>query len=180
MSLFPYVLFLHVVSAIGLFAALALEWASVRKLARSTTYEQAREWAGLWSALLPVGLPAILVVLVSGIYLASTLGPGVWRAGWVEVAVPSVVLVAIAGAVVGPRRNRLRGALASGVGSLSSDLRVQLGHPLLVASWRWRFALLTGIVFVMTAKPASRGAFVAIGSFALAGIVWSAFRRKAV
>jgi hypothetical protein len=176
MAIFPIVLFLHVFSAIGLFVALALEWASLRKLGRSTTYEQARDWTGLWSTLLPLGLPAVLVVLTTGIYLAATLGPGMWTATWVKAAVPALVLVALAGAVVGPRRSRLRSALASGAGSLSSDLRLQLGHPLLVASWRWRAALLTGLVFLMTAKPESSGALLAIGSFAIAGLAWSALR----
>lgn len=37
-------LFLHIVAALGLFAALALEWTSLFYLRRSVTVEQARQW----------------------------------------------------------------------------------------------------------------------------------------
>jgi hypothetical protein len=96
----------------------------------------------------------------------------------VKAAVPTLVLVAIAGAVVGPRRNRLLRSLASGAGPLSGDLVLQLRHPLLIASWRLRAALLTELVFLMTAKPASHTALAAIASFAVLGAAWSAIQPK--
>src|SRR5262245_66301543 len=92
----------------GLFAALAIEGVSLRSLRRATSYEQAREWAGVWSVLVPLGVPSVLVVLASGIYLATTLG--LWQFGWVEVAVAPLALVAVAGAVGRARRKRLRKA----------------------------------------------------------------------
>ncbi len=169
LTLYQIVLFLHVASAVELFGVLALEGVSLRGLARSVTYEQAREWAGLWSLLLPLGLPAAIVVLASGIYLATK--GGSWDLSWVGPAVPVYVLVVVAGAIVGPRRNRLWSVIAAGAGPLPSDVHLDLCHPLLSASWRLRTALLSGLLFVMTVKP--QWALWAITSFALLGTFWS-------
>jgi hypothetical protein len=55
LSLHRLVLFVHIVSAVTMFATLAIEWISLRGLATATTYEEARDWSGLWSLLLPLG-----------------------------------------------------------------------------------------------------------------------------
>ena len=176
MDLHHAILFCHVAGMMGLFGALIIEGISLRALRRAASYEQAREWAGLWSLLLPLGLPSLLIVLASGIYLATTLG--VWEVGWVQAAVPTLVLVAVTGGIVGPRRNRVRAALATGAGPLPRDLRMQLGQPLFLASWRFRAALIAALVFDMTARPTAGGAWL-IAAGVLAGIVvslpaWSA------
>ena len=163
------ILFCHVAAMGGLFAAIAIEWASLRFVRRATSSEQAREWTRLWSLLQPIGIPSVVVILASGIYLATTLG--VWELGWVEVAVPTLIMVAVAGGVVGPRRNRLQMAIAKSAGPLPVDLQTQLRQPLLVASWRFRAALLIGLVFEMVARPESSGVLV-MAAFALIGICW--------
>jgi len=38
-----FVVFLHVAAAMGLLVTLAIEWVSLRGLAQSTSYEQARD-----------------------------------------------------------------------------------------------------------------------------------------
>ena len=163
------VVFLHVASAVVLFAVLAIEWVSLRGVRGSRTYGEAREWSGLWRLLPRFGLPATLLVLASGIYLASI--AGMWRLSWVAVALPTYVGVIMAGGVIGPRRSRVRSALTTGTNSLSSEVRRQLRDPLLMASWRWRAALLVGILFVMTVKPG--WSVWAVGGSALLGGVWS-------
>ena len=150
MDLHRIIVFLHVAGMAGLFAALAIEGVSLRSLKRATSYEQAREWAGVWTLLVPLGVPSVLVVLASGIYLATTLG--LWEFGWVEVAVPTLVLVAVAGGIVGPRRNRLRKSIGTNAGALPNGLKAELRDVLLVASWRFRAALLLALVFEMTTK----------------------------
>jgi hypothetical protein len=171
MDLYRLALFCHVLAAVGLFAALAVEWLGVRHLRASTSYEQAREWLQPFKLLLPLGMPATLVALSSGIYLATTMSA--WELGWVKLAVPTLVVVAITGAIVGPRRARLSAAIAKGAGPLTADLVAQLRHPLPVASWRVRFALLAGLLFEMTVKPDLRGDVIVMGGTALVGLVWS-------
>jgi hypothetical protein len=170
MDLHRLIVFCHVAAMIGLVAALVVEGISLTSLRRATSYEQAREWAGLWSVLVPLGLPSLLVVLASGIYLASTLA--VWEFGWARAAIPTLVLVAVAGGIAGPRRSRLRAALATSAGPLPRDLRMQLRQPLFLASWRFRAALILGLVFDMTAKP-DLGVVLLISAAALFGIVVS-------
>lgn len=182
MDLHRLVLFGHVAAMIGLFAALIVEGISLTSLRRATSYEQAREWTGLWSLLVPLGLPSLVAVLASGIYLATTLG--VWDSGWARAAIPTLVIVAVAGGIVGPRRNRLRAAIAMSAGPLPRDLRIQLQQPLFPASWRFRAALIVGLVFDMTAKP-DVGGVLLISTAAAVGIVlalpvWTAHAKASV
>jgi len=169
MTVRAFILFLHVAAAVGLFAVDAIEWVSLRGLARSLTYEQARDWSGLGRLLILIGLPATLLALASGTYLATT--EGLWRVTWAFVAVPAYVGVMVAGGIAGPRRRRLDAVLKNGAGSLPRELWRQIRHPVLIASWRLRTALLIGILFIMTARPS--WAVWAIVSFAALGVIWS-------
>lgn len=169
MTVRGFVVFLHVASAVGLFTVVGIEWVSLRGLGRSLTYEQARDWSGLGRLLMLIGLPATLVALASGIYLATT--EGLWSVSWAFVAVPAYLGVMVAGGIAGPRRNRADTALRTGAGSLPGELRRQVRHPVLIASWRFRTALLVGILFIMTARPS--WAVWAIVSAAALGIIWS-------
>jgi hypothetical protein len=169
MDLHRVVVFFHVAAVIGLFATLAIEWISVGRLRQSTSYEQAREWAGLWRLLGPVGGPSTLIVLASGIYLATTLGA--WAIAWVRVAIPTLVVVGIAGAPAGLRRKRIRADIEARSGPMPVEIRTRVRDPLLVASIRFRATLLAALLFAMTARP-TLGAAVMMGSaVALAGIV---------
>jgi len=171
MTVLNVVLFFHIASVVGLFAALAIEGVAVRNLRRVTSFEQAREWTRLWPLLLPLGLPAVLIVFASGIYLATTLGA--WELSWVRPTVPALLLIAIAGAITGPRRNKLQAALANGSGNLPGSMRDQLRQPVFVGSWRVRAALMSAFVFVMAAKPESPVAEIVMGAAIVIGIAWS-------
>jgi hypothetical protein len=103
-SSYGAVVFLHVLCVIGMFSALAVEGVSLRKLARAKDAAEARTWAELWKLLVPLGMPALLGTLGTGVYLATT--THAWDFAWVELAMPALVLVAVDGAVVGPRRSR--------------------------------------------------------------------------
>jgi len=170
MDLHRLMVFFHVAAIVGLFGALVIEGVALRALRYATSYEQAREWAGLWSLLFPIGVPSVVVVLASGVYLATTLG--LWEFGWAEVSVPSLVIVAVAGGIVGPRRNRLRATFAAKHGPLPRSVQIEIRHPLLLASWRLRAALLTGVVFEMTTKLDS-GSVLLMTAVGLIAISWS-------
>jgi hypothetical protein len=160
----------HVAAMLGLFCTLTIEGLAVLFLRRSTTYEQAREWARLWTLLPAIGAPAILLSLASGIYLATQLG--LWQFRWTQGAVPTLVVVAIVGGVVGPRRNRLRSTVGACSGLLPATLQNEVRHPLLATSWIVRMALLSGLVVVMVIKPDR--AIRMLTLFALLGLAISA------
>jgi len=170
-DLHRFVVFFHVVGMIGIVAGVTIEWISVRSIMQATTYEEVRYGIALWPLLQRVGLPSFLVVLASGIYLATRLA--VWRFAWAAIAVPTLVLVAAAGAVIGPRRGRIRAATTTGSGRLANDARLIARDPMILASWRFRTALLSGLVLEMTTKPEYAGVIM-IFIAAILGIAWGA------
>jgi hypothetical protein len=170
MNTYSSVVFLHVIAAIGLFAALVIEWMSLRLLQRSASYEQGRESMAVWGLVAKVGGPATLVALASGIYLARTIGA--WNLSWVAVAIPTMIVIAIAGVPSARFRKRLANLIAVNAGRLPDELRTQLTPRTWTASLRVRTALLLGLVYEMTAKPTE--GVVAIVAFAVLGLAWGA------
>jgi hypothetical protein len=150
MTLYQLLLFTHVACATALFAALALEGFGQRRLAAAGTFEQAREWLPVFRLLPALGVPALFGALGTGIYLATV--RHMWELPFAKIAVPALVLVAIAGAISGPRRGPLAKELAERAGPLPPDLSARLRHPIFAISWWWRSALLTLLLFAMTTK----------------------------
>lgn len=170
MDLLHLVLFAHLVGMVGLFGAVTLEGVTLRFLRRATSYEQAREWMGPWRLLPWLGGPSLLMALASGVYMATALG--LWGFGWTRVAVPTIVIVALLGAILAPRRRRLRAAIGSHAGLLPPELQTQLHAPLDTASWRLRAAVLLGLVFEMTLR--TDAGVLTMAPFALVGVVGAA------
>jgi hypothetical protein len=170
-DLHRFIVFCHVAGTVGMFAAVTIEWISVRSLLQATTYEEARQGMALWPLRQRIGLPSFLLVLASGIYLATSLD--VWKSAWVAVALPTLVIVAVAGAVINPRFGRMRVATATGIGPLRSDAQLKVHDPMIVTSWRFRTALLSGLVLEMAAKPDYAGVLIIIVAGVI-GIAWGA------
>jgi hypothetical protein len=78
MNTYSSVAFLHVIAAMGLFAALVIEWMSLRLLRRSASYDQGRESMAVWGLVARVGGPATVVALASGIYLAQAISGAIF------------------------------------------------------------------------------------------------------
>lgn len=182
MSVYSIVVFVHIVGALGLFAALGLEWASVLNLRRAATAGQAREWAKLLASLRLVGTPALLTVLVSGIYMMATRWGG---QAWIGAGFGGLVLMAVlGGALTGRRAGPLLRAVGSEDGPISAALGYRLRDPVLMVSIYLRTALALGIVYVMSTKPSGAGALTAMGAALVLGLAagfpaWSGSRRPA-
>src|SRR6516164_6942356 len=123
-DLHRFVVFCHVVGMVGIVAGVTIEWISIPSLVPATTYEEAKrakrrgkEWH-FGRCFSELGV-SYLLVLASGIYLAASLAA--WQYAWAAIAVPTLVVVAIAGAAIGPRLGRIREATATGIGPLSND-----------------------------------------------------------
>jgi len=180
MSVYAIVVFLHIVGALGLFAALGLEWASLYNLRGVATAGQVREWAKLLSALRLVGGPSALTILVTGIYLMATRWGG---QGWIGVGLGGLVLIAaLGGALTGRRSAAIVHAAATEDGAISATLGHRLHDPVLLLSAWLRTALGLGIVFVMSIKPSAAWALTAMGVALVVGLAaglpsWSRGRR---
>ena len=157
MTLYSIALFFHIAGALGVFAALALDWVGISKLRGARTVEQVREWAGMYGIIRALGGASVGALLIFGLYMtAVSWGP----TGWIGIGFLSLLFIAVFGAVSGIRLSRVLAAARSGQGFLGEDLRRALQAPLFVASVRARAAVALGVVFLMTVKPDAVGSLL--------------------
>ncbi|MPZ16683.1 MAG: hypothetical protein GEV06_02030 [Luteitalea sp.] len=170
MTLYSIVLFLHVVGALGFFGGLAIEWLELRQMRRATSHEQLREWLQALGSLGRLVGPSLLILLVTGMYMAAT----VWPYPWVGVALVVLFLFPILGIALGGRRmRRMVKELGTATGPVGSALDARVHDPIFIVSWRLRTALALGIVYLMTTKPVIGHALIAVAVAAVVGIIWS-------
>jgi hypothetical protein len=179
-SLYSISVFLHIVGALGLFAGIALEQASLVNLRRAVTIAQAREWVGVLRSLRRVEGPSGFVLLATGLYLVFTR----WgHHAWIGLGLLGLVLMAVLGvALTGRRAAALARAIPTGDGAIPASLGERLHDPVLRASASLRLALALGIVFEMSVKPGTAGALAAMGVALALGIAaalsgWAGARR---
>lgn len=153
MSLYTIAVFLHVVGALGLFAALGLEWAGLRGVRRSVTIDHVRQWIWLLGSLGRLAGPSALTILVTGIYVSAT----TWgRQPWIGLGLVGLALIgAIGPGLTGRRIRAIARSLPVEDGPLPSPLLRRAHDPVLILSASLRTALALGVVFLMTAKPGS-------------------------
>lgn len=168
--MYGLIVLIHVAAMLGLFGTLAIEGLALRSLRRVVSYEQAREWTAAWRLLPAIGAPSLLLSLASGVYLAGALD--LWEFTWTQVSVPTLVIIAIAGGVTGPRVRRLHEAIGLNNGPLPEAVVQQVRSPSLPTSWTVRTALMLALVVDMIMKP--HGAIQLIVFGALLGLTLSA------
>jgi hypothetical protein len=175
--LYPLVLFLHVVGAMGLFGAIALEALIVARLRRATVLEDARDWLALFSRLRVLYGVSLGTILLAGAYMTSV-GWG-WTTPWIDVALAAMVLLAAVGAALtGIRMAALDREVNAERGALSEQLRGGLRDPRLWFSIQIRAAIAMGIVFLMTVKPDLPGALVTIVAAVVLGVASAALTSR--
>ena len=165
MSIYSIALFIHIVAAVGLFVTLALEWTGQRQLQRAITLEQARMWLPVVAGSRRIGIPSMIIVILSGFSMARA----AWRhLAWTEVTVGTLVAIIALGAIITrPRLAAIARALAAESAGAASLLR----DPMLTLSLQTRAAMTLGIVFLMTVKPDLRVSLLAIAAAAMLGII---------
>jgi hypothetical protein len=159
--LYQLALFLHIIGAFGLIAAITVEAIGLRGLRRATNRDDALMWLGISRGIVMRLAPASLgLILVTGLYMvASAWGPR----GWILVALGSLLLLGVIGAFgTGVRMARIGPALGRGQGPLSHELRGKVRDPILLISLRVRLAMVVGVVFLMSLKPSAVASLVVI------------------
>jgi hypothetical protein len=177
MTIYSTVLFIHVVSAIGLFIALAAEGAIFFRIRTAQSVEEARFFIRVFQRLRIIAIPSFLGVLVGGMYLASKWGRGIF---WIPLALGATLLIMlIGGFVTGIRVAGLRKRLSSTENGVSIEtLRAMTKDTALWLSYGLRLGLGLGIVFLMTAKPDLLGSLGALAAGCGAGLLGSAWMRR--
>jgi hypothetical protein len=163
----PYAigLFIHFLGMVGLFVGYGLEWTASSLLRRSTTSDQVRSWLRIYRFSLPVSGPGLLILILSGGYLASITGG--MKQGWISAALLGIVFaLGIGFVLILPKMKALRAALPENNAPLSEAGLARVQDPVIVTLIRVRVILALGIVYLMTAKPAvlSSSLFILLGS----------------
>lgn len=158
--LYNVLLFLHIIGAVGMGAALFLELVAQLRVRRVHTIEQAREWLVVTERLGPVFGVSSLLLLVPG--LIMTFMQWGWGTGWIDLALLLALALMILGPLVNGRRGAalLRVAEGSPDGPLTPALRAQLCDPVLWISSTTMAGAMVGIIALMTLKPGFVGALI--------------------
>jgi hypothetical protein len=166
MTLYLMVLFVHVVSALALAAAMRLEALTLIHLRKAATPTEARFVLDLAPEFPIVAMGSLVLLLLSGGYMTAQ--ASAWSLAWPRVAFATLVLIGLLGAVSGRKLRTIRRLSASG-NSADSEVLKKSQDPFLPFSMIARVALVLGIVLLMTAKPGWQESLEAVGAFAVAG-----------
>ncbi len=168
MNVYSFVLFVHITGALGIFAALGLEWTGLRQLRSSTVPEQVRAWMGIFKNTRQVGFAAMLATVLTGVYLMLKAWGG---APWIIATIGALVLIiALSLALTGPRMVTIGRAMAAGTRPGSPAFHQLANHPLLYISIQTRVAIALGIVFLKIAQPDFVGSLLTIGAAIVLGL----------
>jgi hypothetical protein len=174
MTYFSLALFFHFVGLVMLFIGYGLEWIVSAFLRGATTTDQVRAWLRVYRTSLPVSGPGLLVLILSGAYLAQV--SGAMKNGWMSVSMLVIALALIIGFVfILPRVKAIRAALPEGSAALPANATALLRAPGLPTLIRVRAMLALGIVYLMTAKPDSfASSLLVLGAAIVLGLLASA------
>jgi heme/copper-type cytochrome/quinol oxidase subunit 3 len=168
MTAYAIALFFHFVGMVGLFVGYGLEWAGSSLLRKAKTSDDARSALGLYRLSLPISGPGLLVLIISGGYLAALTGG--MRQGWISGALLGIVFALGLGFVfILPRIRTIRAAIPQGSAPLPQTALARTNDPMVVTLIRVRFMLALAIVALMTSKPQllSTALFVLLGGIVI-------------
>jgi len=178
MTGYAIALFCHFVVMVGLFVGYGLEWTATSLLRRAKTSDQARFALSLYRQSMPISGPGLLILILSGGYLASR--TGAMRQGWISGALLGIVFALGIGFVfVLPRIRTMRAAIPEGSAPLAAPALTRVNDPMVVTFIRIRFMVGLGIVVLMTSKPQllTTALFVLLGGIVVgllcAATVWT-------
>ena len=172
MTLYSNVLFVHILSAFGLFLGYGLEWTVSALLRHSSTADQARAWLRVYRVSPPVTGVSLAVLILSGGWLAALTGG--MKQGWLIVSVAGIVVaLAIGFALILPRVRAIREGLPEGNAPLTPEVLVKLQSAALPTLIRVRVLLAAGIVYLMTSKPSTGISLIALAVPMVVGAVVS-------
>jgi hypothetical protein len=180
MTLYAFILFTHIAAALFLFAGLALEAAAVSYLRTNPTRAQADSSLRLAAVAPRFYGPALGVILLSGGYLASQING--FNQGWISVSLVALFFIGIIGAAfTAPRFRALLKTFEANAETIST-VHNRPHDPVLLASVRFRIALVFGVILLMASKTNLRLSLIVIACAAALGILIAlpAWRRPSV
>ena len=174
MTNYSLALFFHFVGLVMLFIGYGLEWIVSAFLRGAVTTDQVRAWLRVYRTSLPVSGPGLLVLILSGGYLAQV--TGAMKNGWMSASLLAIFVALVIGFMfILPRVRAIRSALPPGSAELPANATALLRAPGLPTLIRLRAMLALGIVYLMTAKPDTfASSLLALGAAIVLGLLASA------
>lgn len=152
MSLYPYVLLLHIVGVLALFMTTGLELTILFRMRSARNVGQVREWTNASRPLEWLVLPTVLLILAAGLTM-TFMGWG-WSHAWISISLLAFLIMFITGTINTLRMKAIhRGAEEATDGPVAAALRRKIADRVL-----WTSALAMaftdlGIVGLMVIKP---------------------------
>lgn len=169
MDLYPFLIFLHVLGAVGIFAATGIEVAAHRRLRRADTVERALSETGILERPPAAAHLGMVAVLVTGIWMmVARWGPEPWM---VTALIGIAVNIGLFLTLTRSALRRLEAALSEVPREPGQAWRELLHEPALDLSLWLRLAVLVGIVGLMTLKPALLGSVILMATAVVAGLI---------
>ncbi len=168
MNALSIALFLHIVSAFGFFIALALEWTGLRAVGSAILPDQVRTWMGIIKNTTNLGMPSMLMLFLTGLYMVLR---DVGWTPWILVVLGAVVLaMALTMALTRPRMAAMSRALDNEKWPVSQRFHNLASQPILWISIQTRATIALGIVFLKIAQPDLGGSLLVIGAAIVLGV----------
>lgn len=156
-TIYTFALFIHIVGALGMFAAIGIEWLVLTSMRRAENISTVKQWFSIMSKLGKLHGPSGISILVSGIYMTID----VWGfQDWISATFALLILMMIFGMVVSGRRFRRIGKEVMKSEKLNAEIKEKLNNQFLLYSIALRTAAALEIILLMTVKPNLFGAFI--------------------
>lgn len=176
MTFYAAVLFAHIVSMLGLCAALSFEALMLFRLQRSRNVAEAYVWSDPVPGLDRLVMISVVSVLATGVYLTVQIRG--WGFAWIDVALVSFFAMAPLGSMFSARMRSIQRAASNGNAIDQGERRRFAPGAALRISLNVRIAALLGIVLLMTTKPGLSGSLVIMGLAVALGLLASSSRGR--
>ena len=171
---YPVVLFLHILSVLGAYSAVGLEWTMLQRMRRARAVAQVREWISIHGALDKVHGATGAGLLLSGLYM-TFIRWGI-TTPWITISLILLIVMNILGILVHSPRFRAIALAAQAESSAapSPALSRLINNPVLFTSGTTTGIVGLGIICLMVMKPDLVASLAIIVVSALLGLACSA------
>jgi hypothetical protein len=159
MNLYAIALFLHITGALGLFLGLGMEGLVLKHLGSSTTNRQVLAWRSSMKLMRIIFAVAAILLLIPGLYLVGES----WRfTPWVVVGIILLFALAGYGSVTGKKIGLIINSIINNNEPLPEEMRKKLSDQFLLKTYKIRFLVTSGIIYIMTLKTGWIGTIAVI------------------
>jgi hypothetical protein len=160
--MFSAILYIHIITALVLAAAMSVEGFALRQLRRASEKRDTLYWLDPLPGMRPVASICLLILLLSGGFLAGV--ASLWKLAWPSIA---VVIVLAFGALAGISSRRMRQMRQACQQAELMDAAIprKARSPFLKISLGVRTGLVLAAVLLMTVQPGLVGSLVTVVVF---------------